>query len=356
MPKVTVWECPHSYMLFRTEAEYRAHLKKLARQRAADKRRKIALKKRNDKMDELYQCRDFTEIENWLKANWQFVADKNAIAPISISFQSMHWSQTSGNSHSAPKGRITNWGTGKPSAPKGYPGWSGKLFITYDREPNLSTFDVLRNTNIYAGTGGGWKSFQASTNLWAEDFPNMVEQKDLYPQMVPQNARGDIDLSDERILPLNWLMLSKGDARIEPNALVTKWLNRNCGKRHRMCVGEPSTWHFFLHSDQSYVFLNTTRNKDKFAKHFMVYRNNWELLKTLPQISDTCHRFREADKAKLGEQSFSYGCLCLDDIEFEPLGEVLKVDMYRLFTDRDDFTLYTVQANDINKPVSLTPW
>ncbi len=356
MPKVTVWECPRSYMLFRTEEEYKAHLKKLARQRAAEKKMKLIQIKRDEKMDELYQCRDFTEIENWLKANWQFVAnDKNVITPVSISFQNMYWSQTSSNSHSAPKGRMTNWGTGKPSAPKGYPGWTGKLFVTYDREPNLSTFDVMRHTNIYAGSGGGWKSFQASTNIWAEDFPNMVEEKDFYPHMVPQNARGDIDLSDERITQLNWLMW-RNAANLQPIERVAKWLNKNCGKRQRICVGDPSTWHLFSHANEAYVFLNTKKNKDRFEKYISAYRSNWELLNTLPQISETSHRFREADKTKLGEQSYAYGCLCLDDIEFEPLGEVIKVDMYRLFTDRDDFTLFTVQANDINKPIALTPW
>jgi len=59
------------------------------------------------------------------------------------------------NTHNCPINGETNWGNEKPNAPKGYPGWSGRVWIRYVKYPDSFGSDTFESSLTYPGTGGG---------------------------------------------------------------------------------------------------------------------------------------------------------------------------------------------------------
>ena len=57
------------------------------------------------------------------------------------------------NSHSAPEGYPENWGA-KPGLPKAYPGWQGRVWIRYAKEPYSFGSSPFDKTLTHTGTGG----------------------------------------------------------------------------------------------------------------------------------------------------------------------------------------------------------
>jgi len=57
------------------------------------------------------------------------------------------------NSHSSPEGLVENW-LGKPHLPRGYPGFTGRVWIRYGEEPESFGSDPFRLTLTHPGTGG----------------------------------------------------------------------------------------------------------------------------------------------------------------------------------------------------------
>lgn len=57
------------------------------------------------------------------------------------------------NSHNAPLDGVTNF-TWRDTAPKGYPGWRGRVWIRYERAPKGWGSDPFDNTLTHPGTGG----------------------------------------------------------------------------------------------------------------------------------------------------------------------------------------------------------
>jgi hypothetical protein len=66
----------------------------------------------------------------------------------------VRWGESVSNSHQCPLSGVTNWGNRDSNAPTGYPGWSGRVWIRYDKEPDTFGSDLFRNTLTYTGTGG----------------------------------------------------------------------------------------------------------------------------------------------------------------------------------------------------------
>lgn len=100
----------------------------------------------------------------------------------------VHYGDCVSNSHSAPVGKKQNWGGREEGVPRGYPGWSGRLWIVLNHEPRRFGSDILHSSGIYSGTGGGGnygnpytkslkelpKKFQHygwDTIIWCDDFP-----------------------------------------------------------------------------------------------------------------------------------------------------------------------------------------
>lgn len=68
------------------------------------------------------------------------------------------------NTHCAPRTGVTNWGS-NPDGPRGYPGFSGRVWIRYENDKNFSFgSDPFRETMSHPGTGG----FGSYDGLWAQ--------------------------------------------------------------------------------------------------------------------------------------------------------------------------------------------
>jgi hypothetical protein len=74
---------------------------------------------------------------------------------IGLSWELTHSMQIS-NTHHAPQGKVTNWGFDHPELPKGYPGWTGRVWVRYDTKLSHIMFgsDPFEGTLTYTGTGG----------------------------------------------------------------------------------------------------------------------------------------------------------------------------------------------------------
>lgn len=98
-------------------------------------------------------------------------SNKNAPPSIAYLKFSGKYDASVSNSHYAPIGSPTNWGR-KPELPLYYPGFKGRLWIIYSREPNGFGSDFLSNTGLNSGTGGyGTYSecFSSSQDYMIED-------------------------------------------------------------------------------------------------------------------------------------------------------------------------------------------
>ena len=56
-------------------------------------------------------------------------------------------------SHYAPKGECTNWSS-KNKRPTHFPGWEGRVWVSYKHDTKDFGSNILRNTGISSGTGG----------------------------------------------------------------------------------------------------------------------------------------------------------------------------------------------------------
>lgn len=67
----------------------------------------------------------------------------------------LSWYDRVSNSHSAPVGKPTNGGR-LGFLPTGYPGWSGRVWIRYDKKcfKGWGGSDPIRGTGLHTGTGG----------------------------------------------------------------------------------------------------------------------------------------------------------------------------------------------------------
>lgn len=60
------------------------------------------------------------------------------------------------NTHSCPRNGETNWGGRKENAPRGYPGYLGRLWVRYNKSPKMSGSGPFefRECGVNIGTGG----------------------------------------------------------------------------------------------------------------------------------------------------------------------------------------------------------
>jgi len=70
------------------------------------------------------------------------------------------WTDHVSNSHSSPEGMSQNWtgrGVDKDGnpIPRGYPGWTGRVWIRYADAPQTFGSEPLNRTLTHSGTGGG---------------------------------------------------------------------------------------------------------------------------------------------------------------------------------------------------------
>ena len=228
MSKILVWKCDQTGKLFEDEKKYKSHLAKLARQRREQRKIQIAedaaqawwteLQNREMSIDDLHALIIKEQNQFWAEAakaepwHWEDIGKKRrgVVMPVPklVEFTTfdLKWSDSVSNTHSCPKGGVTNWGGDKKlsdgsPAPRGYPGWRGRMDwrIEWPKEwdgwyPGSDLFRS-RRTCIHTGTGGGggWKdghqSFGYGIEIFASDWPGLTRFRE--KQFVWKTLGGD---------------------------------------------------------------------------------------------------------------------------------------------------------------------
>lgn len=190
----TAFRCPWTGKLFSSKKDYLSHLRILRRDRIhAAIRRGITQRQHED----LWAQKSFDDIIAWIERNPDFFFDKacwhrgegrqDRIAAyrdkfwIKITYLDLQWSDRISNSHSCPRGGVTNWGGRETYAdgttkPNGYPGWGGRIEFQLSHDLGFGS-DVMRSTGIHTGTGGGIKHnrFGFDVRFFESDWPGLDE-------------------------------------------------------------------------------------------------------------------------------------------------------------------------------------
>jgi hypothetical protein len=82
------------------------------------------------------------------------------------------------NSHSCPRGGVTNWCARHPNHPTSYPGFSGRVDCVLKRDSKHTgqypMYDFLDMIGLRAGTGGGGnENCGWDTKLFLADWPGL---------------------------------------------------------------------------------------------------------------------------------------------------------------------------------------
>lgn len=175
MPLIQAWQCPETGILFADKAEYQRHLRKRGVLRMEQFKLRKARETFDAHMAEFTKAGSFGDIARWLEENGELICrfnddrrqeefkrivcyqkpkfpDPPSISD--VSFNDMRWKDLASNTHTAPKGKPTNWSSrDNPHLPVGYPGWTGTLCYTV---ANFRGFTNLFNhTPIHTCGGGG---------------------------------------------------------------------------------------------------------------------------------------------------------------------------------------------------------
>lgn len=127
------------------------------------------------------------------------------------------------NTHSAPKGKRSNWGCYDKDLPIGYPGFSGRIWVRYENHPVSFGSSPFENTCVHTGTGGAgnydhqkwsalklytknrkladeiWHTYSWDVKIFVEDFPELEEA------ITFEILKGDFENgSTRRTYQYNW--------------------------------------------------------------------------------------------------------------------------------------------------------
>lgn len=214
MPQILVWQCPHTKKLFEDQREYKTHLSKLARERRKVKHDNLIRSTFFEWLDEeRLKLDSINDIPGWLIDNQRIIMDAANLIPCGnwagegfydtdlfteIKFNQMKWGNQISNSHSCPKGGVTNWGGREKNAdgtprPNGYPGWQGYLSGSLKRLKKHMSFypasGFFKLVGIHTGTGGGGnQSFGWDIKLFAEEWPGPVAELTFNKLVSQKNA------------------------------------------------------------------------------------------------------------------------------------------------------------------------
>lgn len=194
--------------LFEDKKKYQAHLRKLAKDRLAERKVKAMEAEREAFLDRMGQVKSIDELNQFIKDNWKWFWTNGAQHEhfgwgrkgtpkfheyVEVSIHGVRWGEKVSNSHSCPRKGVKNFDTraecnkGKPT---GYPGWIGRIDIKV--KPPMYKYQgkeymddgygsaYFNRTTINTGSGGGGggkdcKQYSYDVKLFAADFPVMYE-------------------------------------------------------------------------------------------------------------------------------------------------------------------------------------
>lgn len=210
--------CPWTNQLYATKRSYVNHLEKLRKDRM-HKRARHLLHQR--KLQQMWDQPDFESVIKWIHFNpevfwanakrngwasdaskWDKIRDE---FDFKITYLSLSYSDSVSNSHSCPHNGVTNWGgrdnlkDGTP-APRGYPGFSGRIAFRVSPPPFSFSSDILKATRMHTGSGGarGNNTFSYDVKFFLDDWPGVAEtirvqreqyEKDNFMDMIKNTYR-----------------------------------------------------------------------------------------------------------------------------------------------------------------------
>ena len=186
MSQVSVWKSDEDGKLFEDHQDYLSHLRLLSRARATV-RTNLKIKQEHEQHCLLMgQVKSISELHTFLIDNWhRYDDDDNKSTLEAIQF-SVKWQDRIANTHSCPRGGITNWGQNK-SLTTGYAGWHGRLTFAVTTKTSDRSSSQFEQLPIHSGTGGcssyaknsdGSRSISYAYDviLWADDFPALFAE------------------------------------------------------------------------------------------------------------------------------------------------------------------------------------
>ena len=186
------YRCPWTDELYSTKPAYVKHLKTL---RATRMHRRARENRWQRLGEDLWNQPSFEKIVQWVELHPEWFLDnarrrgfssdakrydsvRDAFT-VKITYLDLHWSDRVSNSHDCPHNGVINWGGRKEGAPRGYPGWQGR--IEYQTSHDLPGFgsDLMEGTRVHTGTGGGTSNnrYGFRVSFFADDWPGLMAQR-----------------------------------------------------------------------------------------------------------------------------------------------------------------------------------
>lgn len=201
------YQCPWTGRVMASKSTYVKHLKKLREERMRANARK---RKHKLLLEDLNSQSSFEDIIKWIELHSEWFLDAACHGnpnryhesirkdfSVKIVHLRLDWLNRVSNSHSCPRGGVTNWGgcdllpDGTPK-PRGYPGWDGR--ITYRVSHDVSWVNrAFNEAGIYTGTGGGGRDGLRSYDVkfFMNDWPGLRKKAtvDLLANRTPVSIR-----------------------------------------------------------------------------------------------------------------------------------------------------------------------
>jgi hypothetical protein len=190
---VTAYRCPWTKQLFPTKGKYTKHLSHLRETRMRRNARVLAC---NRAMEDFFNQPTLQDLVDWVENNPGVLWDRAMICGstyleknarredfwIKITYLDVQYSNTVSNTHSAPKGKKTNWGGRNPDVPRGYPGYEGRIeFQVSSRFSGFGSSFFSNVLRLNTGTGGGTSEnrFGFGVRIFLDDFPGLFKQRSM---------------------------------------------------------------------------------------------------------------------------------------------------------------------------------
>jgi hypothetical protein len=197
--RIEVYKCRFTGQIFEkdSKSDYITHLKNL-RERFKDKRKDHRIKQEFNSWfsKEKEKILSPDDIPQWILANQKHLmkvynligtpryVHKDKFYPKTDEITELKFSlafdSKLSNTHSCPKGGVTNWG-GDPKLPRGYPGYGGRLYAKLKRDKKhmcqYPLGDFFTFFGISTGTGGGGNSDTSyDIEIFLADWPRLGEE------------------------------------------------------------------------------------------------------------------------------------------------------------------------------------
>lgn len=195
--KTSGFQCPWTGKIFGAKKAYVNHLKVIRQDRIY---RNIRRQRRQALLDDFNNQPGFEAMMRWIDLRPEFFFDNGlqhgwdsdrarheklrADWSVRITLLELTYGTSVSNTHACPRDGVTNWGgrdmlkDGTP-APRGYPGWSGRIEFEVSHENVRWGSDVFKGTGIHTGSGGSTngRNYGYDVKLFESDWPGLQKMR-----------------------------------------------------------------------------------------------------------------------------------------------------------------------------------